>query len=85
MGIVGFFILTIIVSMFLVYLYKNYRFFGKNDFKSLFLFAATISLFLEGFPMKSTGSIFTTNNATYIALLAGIILSYKKILEDKDF
>ena len=43
------------------------------------LIAATISLFLATFPIKSTGSIFTTSNATYVALLASIILSYKKL------
>ena len=38
-----------------------------------------ISLFLEVFPLKSTGSFFTTNNATVIFLLLAIIisLSYK--------
>jgi len=37
-----------------------------NNLQNLFLLAATISLFLEVFPLKSTGSIFTTNNTTYI-------------------
>tara|TARA_Y100000590_G_scaffold438567_1_gene561528 strand:- start:4126 stop:5457 length:1332 start_codon:yes stop_codon:yes gene_type:complete len=85
LGIVGFVIVLIIASMFLFFLYKNYKFFEKNNLQSLFLLAATISLFLEVFPLKSTGSIFTTNNATYIVLLGGIILSYKKLLKDKAF
>jgi len=85
LGIVGFTIVIIIASMFLFFLYKNYRFFQENNFQSLFFLATTISLFLEAFPLKSTGSIFTTNNATYIVLLGGIILSYKKLLEDKVF
>jgi len=70
--------------MFLFYLFKNYRFLGKNNLHSLFLLAATISLFLEMFPIKSSGSIFTTNNATYIILVASIILSHKKLLEGKN-
>ena len=45
---------------------------------------AVISLFLEVFPIKSTGSIFTTNNTTYIILLSGILLGYKTLLEKKN-
>jgi len=39
--------------------------------------AATISLILEVFPFKSSGSVFTTNDAAYIILIASIILSHK--------
>ena len=84
LGIVGLIVVIIIASMFLFYLFKNYRFLGKNNLQSLFLLAATISLFLEMFPIKSSGSIFTTNNATYIILVASIILSHKKLLEGKN-
>ena len=48
--------------------------------ENFILLAATISLVLEVFPIKSTGSIFTTNDATYIILISSIILSYKKKL-----
>jgi hypothetical protein len=85
LGIVGLIVVIIIASMFLFYLFKNYRFLGKNNLHSLFLLAATISLFLEVFPIKSSGSIFTTNNATYIILVASVILSHKKLLEGKNF
>ena len=84
LGIVGLIVVIIIASMFLFYLFKNYRFLGKNNLHSLFLLAATISLFLEVFPIKSSGSIFTTNNATYIILVASVILSHKKLLEGKN-
>ena len=85
LGIVGLIVVIIIASMFLFYLFKNYRFLGKNNLQSLFLLAATISLFLEMFPIKSSGSIFTTNNATYIILVGSVILSHKKLLAVKNF
>jgi len=43
------------------------------------LLVLIISLTLEILPLRSTGSLFTTNNATYLVLIASIILSYKKI------
>ena len=59
--------------------------FKGNNIEHIFILAATITLILELFPLKSTGSIFTTNDAAYIALISPIILSHKKILKAKNF
>ena len=48
--------------------------------ENLILLAATISLILEAFPIKSSGSVFSTNNSTYLIILSSIFISYKKIL-----
>ena len=85
LGIVGILLVMIIAMTFIVFLAKNYKILRKNNLQNLFLLAATISLFLEAFPFKSTGSIFTTNNATYIILISGIILSYRQLSEGKNF
>jgi len=85
LGIVGFVSAITIILMFIIFLVKNYRIFNGNNIENLFLLAAVLSLFLEIFPIKSTGSIFTTNNATYTILLSGIILSHKKLLKGKNF
>jgi len=77
-GIVGLFITLLIAVFFIVFILKNFKLFKGNNIENFILLAATISLILEVFPFKSTGSIFTTNDATYIILLASIILSYKK-------
>ena len=69
----------------MVFVVKNYRFLSGNNLANLFLLAAVISLVLEVFPLKSTGSIFSTNNTTYVILMSGIILSCKKIIEGKNF
>jgi hypothetical protein len=75
----------LIIITFIVFLAKNYKTLRKNNLQNLFLLAATISLFLEFFPFKSTGSIFTTNNATYLILMSSIVLSYQKLLKEKNF
>jgi len=84
LGMVGLIIVIIIALLFLYFLKKNYKSFNSTRFENVFLLAAVISLSLEVFPINSSGSIFTTNNATYIILMSGIILSHKKILEDKN-
>jgi len=80
-GIVGLFIVTSLALIFIIFVFKNYKIFRKN----FILTASIISLFLATFPLKSTGSIFTTSNATYLILIASIIISYKKILHISNF
>ena len=84
LGILGIIFVIIMALIFIRFLMENYKSFNSKKFENLFLLAALISLFLEVFPIKSSGSIFTTNNATYIILMTSIILSHKKILEGKN-
>ncbi len=77
-GIVGLFITLMIASLFVVFILKNFKFFKGDNIENFILLAATISLILEVFPIKSSGSVFTTNDATYIILMGSIILSHKK-------
>ena len=85
LGIVGFVFVMAIALMFIVFVVKNYRFLGGNNLANLFLLGATTSLFLEVFPIKTSGSIFTTNDTTYIILMSAIILSHKQLSEGKNF
>ena len=59
--------------------------FRENHLNDLFFIATSINLILEMFPIKSTGSFFSTYNAAYIFLMSGIILSYKKLSQNKNF
>ena len=77
-GIVGLTITLIIAALFLVFILKNFNFLRGNNIENFILLAATISLFLEVFPFKSSGSLFTTNDAAYIILISSIIISHKK-------
>ena len=77
-GIVGIFVTFMIALLFVVFILKNLKLFKENNIENVILFAATISLILAVFPLKSTGSIFSTYTATYITLISSIILSYRK-------
>ena len=78
-GIAGFLLVCILALIFVVFIIKNFKFFSGNGMGNYILLATVISLILETFPLKSTGSIFTTNDATYLILISSIILSYKKL------
>ena len=84
-GIVGFSLMLIIAFLFCVFIFKNLKIFKENKIQNFIILSATISLILEMFPFKSTGSVFTTNDATYIILISSFILSYKNILRSKNF
>ena len=79
------FIVSIIALFFVIFIFKNLKVFKGNNIEHFFILAAVITLILELFPLKTTGSIFTTNDAAYIALISSIILSHKKILKTKNF
>ena len=85
LGIAGILLVMLIAVTFIIFLAKNYKNLRKNNLQNLFLLAAIISLFLEVFPFKSSGSIFSTNNATYLILMSSIVLSYQKLLKEKNF
>jgi len=69
----------VLAGMFLFFIYKNFKFLSGNKLNNFILVSAVVSLILELFPLKSSGSIFTTNDMAYIILLSSIILSYKKL------
>ena len=84
LGVVGFINVLIMAYLFIFFLLSNYKHFNTNRLETFFLLAAVISLFLEVFPFKSTGSIFTTNDMTYIILISGIILCHKKLIHGQN-
>tara|TARA_B110000438_G_scaffold288698_1_gene322455 strand:+ start:140 stop:1567 length:1428 start_codon:yes stop_codon:yes gene_type:complete len=82
-GAVGLIISLIIALIFVIFIYKNVKILKNKNIEGLVLLSAVISLFLELFPLRNTGSIFTSNNASYIILIASIVICYKKILKIK--
>ena len=83
-GILGFSVVLTMGLLFVFFIIKRFKSLNDNTLENLFLLAATISLILEAFPIKSTGSIFTTSNATYLILIASIIVSHKKLLSSQN-
>jgi len=69
--------------LFLFFIFKNFKFIKKNNTTNIILLSAVVSFFLEMFPIRSTGSFYTTNNITYIILIGSIILSYKDLSKVK--
>jgi hypothetical protein len=82
-GVVGVIIVLLLILSILSIVMKNYKFINEKSFGGFFFLSVTVSLALETFPIKSTGSIFTSNNATYLMLILGIFLCYEKILSIK--
>ena len=73
-GIIGFVIITLIFLN-IVFLSFIKKYFLSSNLKQNNLIIPFIFLFLaEIFPIKSTGSFFTTGNTTYIFLLIGILI-----------
>ncbi len=74
-GIVGFSILSII---FITVLYLSFfkKYISQNSLKNNNLIVPFIFLFFaEIFPIKSTGSFFTTGNTTYLILIMSILIA----------
>tara|TARA_B100001121_G_scaffold30917_1_gene25414 strand:- start:1406 stop:2749 length:1344 start_codon:yes stop_codon:yes gene_type:complete len=84
-GVIGFSILIYIVFVALyMTLYKKY--FSKISLQNNNIIIPFIFLFfIEMFPIKSTGSFFTTGNSTYLFLILGVLvgLSQKDNLIEK--
>jgi len=76
-GLVGFIILTI---CFFLILFKTFykKYFTKSVLNNNNVIIPFIFLFIsEIFPIKSTGSFFTTGNATYIFLIMAILIGLR--------
>jgi len=74
-GIFGFLIIT---SIFLIILYISFfkKYFTNSRLKDNHIITPFMFLFLtEIFPIKSTGSFFTTGNATFIFLVIAVIVA----------
>ena len=74
-GVIGFLIITSIIFITLyISFFKKY--FTASKLKNNHIITPFIFLFLiEIFPIKSTGSFFTTANATFIFLIIGVIIA----------
>tara|TARA_B100001063_G_scaffold22490_1_gene17140 strand:- start:1261 stop:1563 length:303 start_codon:yes stop_codon:yes gene_type:complete len=74
-GIIG---LVVILSVFILILYRSFysKYFSNLILKENNIIVPFIFLFLvEIFPIKSTGSFFTTGNTTYLILIMAILIA----------
>ncbi len=86
-GILGFSIITLAFSI-VLYLTLIQKYFNKSAINNNKIIIPFIFLFLvEIFPIKSTGSFFTTGNATYLFILMGILIGLMRkenLIENKS-
>ena len=83
LGLIGFFL---ILTLFSIVLFKS--FFGQQLTKSSSSYDKIIVPFMflflvEVFPIKSTGSFFTTGNATYLFLIMSITVALSQTTKKK--
>ena len=84
-GIVGLLCAGTLALIFLIFIFKNFKFIRGSNIENFILSASIISLIIEVFPFRNTGSIFTTANATYIIIISSIALSYSRQLKNQNF
>ena len=86
-GLLGF---VIILSIFFMTLYLSFykKYISKSKLLDNNIIIPFIFLFfIEIFPLKSTGSFFTTGNATYIFLILAILIGLVRkdnLIENKN-
>ena len=78
-GLVGFSLIILILLILLKFAFIcALRLKDKTGKDNFILFAALITLLVELFPLRSSGSFFSTPNATFIALILSMVITYKK-------
>ena len=86
-GLIGF-ILVITIFSYVLYLSFYKKYFTVSDLNKNNIIIPFLFLFIsEVFPIKSTGSFFTTGNATYIFLILAILIGLVRkdnLIENKN-
>ena len=59
-------------------------FFKTNSLENFVFLAAMTSLIIEMFPVRSSGSFFTTNNATYTILILSVFICLIKKIDKRN-
>ena len=83
-GIVGLLLIVSIMFLFLFLIFKNLKFFKTNSLENFVFLAAMTSLIIEMFPVRSSGSFFTTNNATYTILILSVFICLIKKIDKRN-
>ena len=80
-GLVG---LILIYFFFALIVNNFFKFYYKNDLRTRIVFMPFfLILFFEFFPLRSSGSFFTTSNAVLIFLLLPVLMGVNKINKNK--
>ena len=74
LGLIGFILALIILTYTLYLLITSKRQFVSGNFTNNLISPFILVFLVEIFPIKTSGSFFTTGNATFIFLILGIII-----------
>ncbi len=77
LGLLG---ITVPLTIFILLIlsFKDRNFFNRDDYFNIIFSTCLFLLFVEFFPIKSSGSFFSTFNAAYIFILLSIFVSFYK-------
>lgn len=82
-GFLGIFITAILALFFIFFIFKSLKILNGKNIENYILLASTLSLFIEIFPIRSSGSIFTTGNSAPIMFFTAIVISLQAKLSLK--
>lgn len=74
LGLFGIVVLIVFLYKTITISFKNYFECKKNSKKKIIILTFLILFLLEMFPLKNTGSFFSTSNSTYIFILIGSLM-----------
>jgi len=83
LGLIGFFLISIIFSIVLFKSFFNQRTKKPNLTDNKIIIPFMFLFLIEIFPIKSTGSFFTTGNATYLFLIMSITIALSQASSKK--
>ena len=86
-GAIGFLIITLSFLIIIYLTFVKKYFFASNLNKNKIIIPFLFLFLAEIFPLKSTGSFFTTGNATYLFILMGILIGFirkENLIENKS-
>ena len=81
-GVVGTLLLILTIGYLLIKKFINHLNFKiKYNSNNLIFYAIFLDLIVELFPLKSSGSFFSTSNAAFIFFLIGLLLNIDRIFK----
>ena len=73
-GLIGFILILLVFTITLYITFFKKYFTNSNLVQNNYMIPFIFLFIVEIFPIKSTGSFFTTGNATYLFLILGILI-----------
>ena len=83
LGFFGFLIFLAIIMSIYLNLFSRKNIFSMNDNFNLKILPSFCLFFIEFFPLRVSGSFFSTNNATFVFIILALLISLIQFTEEK--